>query len=442
MRQCSLTILSVFINELLLVQSLFISPQSIHYQNCQRINHHYHHINQRLHHRRIVAPITYSSNKRRSSRAAATPGALNPSAHGCENDGDTRSSSGLFTQSAEDVYSVLVELARQSAVSRDKDSTLTRTDDLLLGIEDIKRGWVELGDLIVDDELSSSELEFLYNKCQESSSGDKIDKKGFIFLYQSIDDLFEPGDEGDDGDDTLSNGSKAMNTGIVYSDPQEEQSPSNDNVPTITSSTVLKEKLLSILAEVRSNDNISARVFDYTDEERDVIHHLIGLMEMNGPSEAVLSKRGKIDESNLMGEWDLRYTSSHAMLINRSLSGLGRSTSTKAQFQGLRKRLGGTKYLGKAEYIETFGGEEASFDVVVTGEWFLEERKNASRKPLSLLRVNPEKLTYGLITNEASEWSSLGPIKLLDILYLDEDLMILRGHVNLKSFFIYQRNKE
>jgi len=425
-RQSSVTVFSVLINELLLVQSLFASSQSIYHQTHQRIYHH-------RHHHRIVTPITYSSNKKNSS--------LNLSARGSEDVGGTRSSSGIFTQSAEDVYSILVGLAQQPAASRDEDSIVTRTVDLLLGIEDIKRGWVELDELIVDGELSPSELDYLYNKSQESSSGDKLDKKGFFFLYQSIDDLFELGD-----DDTLYNDDKEINASIVVPVSQEEQSLPLDTVPIIASSMILKEKLLSILAEVHTNDDISqtlACVFDCTDEEREVIHHLIGLMETHGPSDLVLSKRGKIDELSLMGEWDLRYTSSHAMLINRSLSGLGRSTSTKAQFQGLRKRLGGTKYLGKAEYIETFGGEEASFDVVVTGEWILEEKRHAPpRKPSSSLRVKPEKLTYGLITNQANEWSSLGPIKLLDILYLDEDLMILRGNVNLKSFFIYQRVKE
>ena len=45
---------------------------------------------------------------------------------------------------------------------------------------------------------------------------------------------------------------------------------------------------------------------------------------------------------------------------------------------------------------------------------------------------------YGPTTNQADEWASLGPIKLLDILYLDEDLMLLRGNANVDALFVYQ----
>jgi hypothetical protein len=111
-----------------------------------------------------------------------------------------------------------------------------------------------------------------------------------------------------------------------------------------------------------------------------------------------------------------------------------------AQFEGIRKRLAGTKYLGKVEYIETFGGEETSFEVRVTGEWMLEARKNiVTGMPSTSLRVDPEKVIYGPTTNQADEWASLGPIKLLDILYLDDDLMILRGNSMMDSLWIYQR---
>ena len=50
-----------------------------------------------------------------------------------------------------------------------------------------------------------------------------------------------------------------------------------------------------------------------------------------------------------------------------------------------------------------------------------------------------KKVIYDPTTNGADQWSSLGPIKLNDFLYLDEDLMILRGNANPNTLFIYQR---
>jgi len=424
-RKVSIVALHVFINNMLAVHSLVVSSQWIHHQ-----------IHQRIYQRRSVTPNIYSSRwgslRDETLTPAAAARALDLNSAQSSDIDITRGSSIIFTQSAEDVYSILVGL---EPASRDDDAT--RAGDLLLGIEDITRGWVELDELLVDGEISSIELDQLYTKSLESSISNKLDKKGFFVLYQSIDDLFEPGDQAEDDDDVPYQDVKEIDTRTEVA--KEESSPSATTDPPAASSKIMKEKLLSVLTEVDTNNYLSCG-FDCTDEEREVIHHLIGLLETNGPSDLVLSKRGKIQEDHLMGEWNLRYTSSRDMLINKSLSGLGRSTSTKAQFQGLVQRLGGTKYLGKAEYIETFGGEGASFDVVVTGDWFLEEKRHAfPRMPSSTLRVNPAKLTYGLITNQADEWASLGPIKLLDILYLDDNLMILRGNVNLKSFFIYQR---
>jgi hypothetical protein len=259
--------------------------------------------------------------------------------------------------------------------------------------------------------FGTSELEEFY---EESSQGGKLDKKGFFTLYQLIDNLFE-----DDEED----GSEDAQT-------QEEQTPA------------FKEDLLSYLTQVHSYDKIKLPCgFDCTDKEREVIQEFITTLETT--PNLVLVNNGKVDESQVMGEWDLLYTSSRTITINKSLSELGPSSSSMAQFEGIRKRLTGTKYLGKVEYIETFGGEDASFDVRVTGEWMLEGRRNiVTGMPSTSLRVDPEKIIYGPTTNRADDWASLGAIKLLDILYLDGDLMILRGTSNMDSLFVYQRIDE
>jgi hypothetical protein len=117
---------------------------------------------------------------------------------------------------------------------------------------------------------------------------------------------------------------------------------------------------------------------------------------------------GKINAAMVIGEWELLCTSSTAMIINKSLSGLGRSTSDMAQFSRLVQKLAGSKLLGKCEYIETFGNDvESSFDVTITGEWTLRDDRNPfTGMPMTVLWVELEKLMYGGVTNKAADWQS------------------------------------
>ena len=59
--------------------------------------------------------------------------------------------------------------------------------------------------------------------------------------------------------------------------------------------------------------------------------------------------------------------------------------------------------------------------------------------PAPCLTVELESVKYGPTMNGADQWSSLGPVKLTDFIYLDDDLMILRGNVNTNSLFVWKR---
>jgi len=299
-----------------------------------------------------------------------------------------------------------------------------------------------------------------------------LDQNGFFAFYTYIDELFEnPAEEdeaeGENGDENENEKGQDMNEDddLDLDDP-------------IAESNRIKADLVSYLEEMTATAKLNKQLtcgLDCTDAQREVIYDLItSLATIISPVNLVTStytstststnKKKKMSETNAMGDWDLLYTCSHAMLINRSLSGLGRSTSAKAQFQGLRKRLSGSKYLGTAEYIETFGGsgsgsggeseledddddddddvddDYVSFEVIVTGEWYFEEKNNFyTNQPAPCLKMELEKVIYGPTTNGADQWSSLGPVKLTDFLYLDDDLMILRGNANTSSLFVYRR---
>ena len=62
-----------------------------------------------------------------------------------------------------------------------------------------------------------------------------------------------------------------------------------------------------------------------------------------------------------------------------------------------------------------------------------------SGRPTTGIEVIPERVVYGPVNNKADDWSSLGPIKRLDLVYLSSDVMISRVNVNPEYFFIWQR---
>lgn len=176
--------------------------------------------------------------------------------------------------------------------------------------------------------------------------------------------------------------------------------------------------------------------------DMEVILKLVETLEQDEMSNFLLQTfNGKITGTQVLGEWQLLYTSSRTMRINKSLSGLGRSSSDSANFSALQLSLSGSEFLGVMEFIELIGGSDSVLEVKINGEWMLQPERNPfTGAPTTALRLDPEKIAYGGVNKaDAKDWNSLGPIKLLDILYLDEDLLITRGNVNTESIFIFER---
>jgi hypothetical protein len=104
--------------------------------------------------------------------------------------------------------------------------------------------------------------------------------------------------------------------------------------------------------------------------------------------------------------------------------------------------LSSHRFLGYIEFVEQIGSGPDALDVRVTGEWMLEPRTHPfTGQPCTAIRAELETITYGPSSNKANDWPSLGPIRLLDVLYLDDDLQITRVNVNTDSIFVYQRQR-
>ena len=100
------------------------------------------------------------------------------------------------------------------------------------------------------------------------------------------------------------------------------------------------------------------------------------------------------------------------------------------------------RFQGQAEFVEQFGEKEGEegLTVSIPGEWFTEPGTNPfSGFPTTTIEIDPKKVIYGPLNSPADDWSSLGPIKQLDLIYLSEKIMISRVKVNPDYLFIWQR---
>jgi hypothetical protein len=94
------------------------------------------------------------------------------------------------------------------------------------------------------------------------------------------------------------------------------------------------------------------------------------------------------------------------------------------------------------EYVEriSVNPESASFDVRVSGVWDLRQSVSLfTGEPSIVLQVEPDRVEYGPTSTRADHWKSLGPLNMLDVAYLDNDLRIMRGNTSLDTIFIFRR---
>jgi PAP_fibrillin len=283
----------------------------------------------------------------------------------------------------------------------------------LVGLEELKR-WAELQDMIAEGELLDTELNEIFQRVKKSEMDrNKLDEDGFMMLYKAIDDLFVEGDDEDD--------------------------PKKDSKPAQLRSNY-KQELLEAISDLEASDNTLACGLDASDAERKGIMSIVQDLEMD-PDNRVRSRQGAITFQDLCGTWELLYSSSSAMKFNKGLSGLGGSFPN-GRFGSLQQRLTSSKFLTDVEYIERIevNPSSASFDVKVTGTWDLRTSVSLfTGEPSIVMTVEPDRVAYGPTSTRADHWKSLGPLNMLDITYLDDDLRIMRGNTSVETIFVFRR---
>lgn len=282
-------------------------------------------------------------------------------------------------------------------------------DEFLIGMDELKR-WGDLQDMLSSGDILPIELQNIFEQIPKApGTKDKLNEEGFENLYEAIDALFED----EDGEEMKV-----------------------DNIDDNLSTKNVKNQLLDTISSFQDDDEKMPCGLESTENEVQEVLNIVAQLETQS-SNLVISSGGDLIPTDVAGDWELLYTTSSTMKFNKGLSGL---VPPNGRFGGLKQTLKASKYLADVEYIEQINAGPASFDVKVTGDWELRNSVSLFTGTRSVsLSVEPDKVNYGLTSQRADHWKSLGPMNLLDIAYLDDDLRIMRGTTSTESIFIFRR---
>jgi hypothetical protein len=292
---------------------------------------------------------------------------------------------------------------------------LLKSSEGSVGVGELKR-WGELQEMIEDGDLSATELDDMFEKSLELSKlKNALDQTGFASFCKAIDELFEE-------------------------DNDEEEQATKSVADEPIGLSPIKEDLLRALSILNKDEERLPCGLDSTEEEKQLVLDLASELE-NDNTNQIRIRGGDVEPDDLIGEWEMLYTSSSAMKFNKGLSGLGGSFPN-GKFGGLKQTLSTTAVLSDVEYSEFINvkPDTASFDVKINGSWDL--RKSISLftgEPSLVLSVEPNRVSYGPTSTRADHWKSLGPMNMLDVTYLDDELRIMRGNTAVETVFIFKR---
>jgi hypothetical protein len=248
-----------------------------------------------------------------------------------------------------------------------------------------------------------------------------LTEETFETFYQALDSLFVEVNDDDDDDTML-----------------KEQ---ND---LLTDSANLEAKfaLLDFLQELNDDETRLACGLEANEREETIVQNIVKTLERNERYNKIQTSKGSLGPSDLVGTWQLLYSSSSAMKFHKGLSGLGGSIPN-GKFQSLTQTMTYSKFRQDVVYNESIQLPTSSMEVQVNGSWELRRSINLfTDQPCTMLSIEPNMVQYGpksFLSTRGDHWKSLGPHNLLDVTYLDDDLRIMRGNTASDSIFVWQR---
>jgi len=107
-----------------------------------------------------------------------------------------------------------------------------------------------------------------------------------------------------------------------------------------------EDRLLSLLGFIQNREpDRQVCGLDATEKEQELVAQVVAEVEKDSKHNLATQQNGIVEFKQLTGDWKLCFTNSRTMIINKSLSGLGRSESEAARFVSLVQKLSGSKYV-------------------------------------------------------------------------------------------------
>ncbi|KAL7573277.1 hypothetical protein ACA910_003422 [Epithemia clementina (nom. ined.)] len=286
----------------------------------------------------------------------------------------------------------------------------------LVSKQQLLSSWDELKEMLEVGDILPSEFDELYQSALTISRvASALDRKAFDSLRKAIDDLFEELEE----------------------DKEKESANTQDNDGGVATSH--KIDLLRALAAVNQESSVNKRQacgLDSTEAEAKLILKLANNL-VQEDSNILTQTGGNIDTSMVTGSWKLLYTSSFAMKCNKGLFG-DRCSVPSGQFGGLVQTLSPS---GLLAYKETIDKPDRSFSFTVNGTWELRQTTSLfeMKKKSIMIVVDPDPVSYSGWIPDLWVRRSLETTNILELVYLDDNLRIMRGGVSMDELFVFQR---
>ena len=215
-------------------------------------------------------------------------------------------------------------------------------------------------------------------------------------------------------------------------DPRLQREELDDQLSNEKTEVILKELLDLARAQKRAGLDRPEEV------EEGRLRNLVQALVDNAPKASRLSK--EVVTKALNGEWKLLYTNSEMFDFYNGVSGFV-NVIPSSSFDNLITKYKSDGYLSEARYVEKLITPLGDVDVTVFSNWEVQKEMSFMTNEESiLLRAYANKVTAGPFEYEAQEnWKSLRTMSMNEIVYIDNDVTVMRNCGALRIFFVYER---
>lgn len=152
----------------------------------------------------------------------------------------------------------------------------------------------------------------------------------------------------------------------------------------------------------------------------------------------------KIMQQVAGGKWKLLYTNSDMLAFYSGVTGLV-NVFPGSKFVGLDLQYESDGYLSEAKYLEELTSPlVGSVTATVSANWeIVKETSFMTNEDALILRSYVNKVTAGPFKYDAEEnWKSLRCLAMNEVVYVDEDALLIRNAGALRVFFVLKRIKD